>query len=156
MLATLHRWFTRHPSLSPVFPAVIILIALFGLIDSGYLTYKHYSKEILPCPVVESVNTCQVVATSVYANILGLPISLLGLLFYLVVIAIGLISLREKWQFTLNFIPPLSALAWLFSIRLTYLQFFVIHSVCYYCIFSAVLSTVLLAIGIAIIRKIDF
>ena len=126
-----------------------------GFFDSGYLTFKHYSNEILPCPVVESVNTCQVVATSVYSNILGVPIALIGLFFYVAIIAIGLVSLKEKYQFILNFIPPLSALAWLFSVRLTYLQFFVIHSVCYYCIFSALLATILLIMGVMIIKKID-
>jgi len=131
----------------------VIIIGLMGLIDSGYLVYKHYTNQILPCPTVQLVNTCQVVATSAYANILGVPIALIGLGFYLAIIIIGLAGLKEKYQFAFNFIPPLSALAWLFSARLTYLQFFVIHSICYYCIFSALLATFLLIIGVIIIQK---
>ncbi len=153
MLAFLHRHFTRHPALSPRWPIAVIIIGLLGFFDSGYLAYKHYANQTILCPIVESVNTCQVVAVSVYSNILGVPIALLGLFFYIAIITIGLNSLKERYQFVLNFIPPLSALAWLFSIRLTYLQFFIIHSICYYCIFSALLSTLLLVIGIMIIRK---
>jgi len=155
MFATLHRHFTRHPALSLRWPLTVIIIGLMGMIDSGYLTYSHYAQTVLPCPTIESVNTCQVVATSVYSNILGVPLALIGLGFYATIIAIGLISLKEKFQFALNFIPPLAALAWLFSVRLTYLQFFVIHSVCYYCIFSALLATILLVMGVMMMRKID-
>jgi len=153
MLAFLHRHFTRHPSLSLRWPIAIVFIGLLGFVDSGYLAYKHYTNEILPCPGVELVNTCQVVATSVYSTILGIPLSLLGLFFYATVIVIGLFALNEKYQFVLNFIPPLALVAWVFSVRLVYLQLFVIYSVCYYCIWSAILSTVLLILGIIIVRK---
>ncbi|MFA7654091.1 MAG: vitamin K epoxide reductase family protein [Candidatus Magasanikbacteria bacterium] len=155
MLALLHRHFTRHPALTTIWPIAIIIIGLLGFLDSGYLTYKHYAHEILPCPIVESVNTCQVVATSIYSNILGIPLALIGLGFYTVIILIGLLALKEKYQFMLNFVPLLSVLSWLFSVRLTYLQFFVINSVCYYCIFSAFLATILVIMGIMIIKKID-
>jgi len=155
MLSFLHRHFTHHPALSFRWPIAVIIIGLLGLADSGYLTYSHYAQTVLPCPTVQSVNTCQVVATSVYSNILGVPLALIGLGFYAIIIAIGLVALKEKYQFALNFIPPLSALAWLFSVRLTYLQFFVIDSICYYCIFSAILSTILLIMGVMMIQKIN-
>ena len=86
---------------------------------------------------------------------LGVPLALFGLGFYILIIAIGLVSFKEKYQFVLNFIIPLALVAWIFSVRLTYLQMFVIKSFCYYCLLSALLSTILLIIGIIMVKKIE-
>ena len=153
MINLIKKYLSRKNTLSKYWSIAIIVIGLLGLTDSGYLVFKHYSNQVLPCPTVESVNTCQVVASSVYSNILGIPIALIGFCFYVAIIIIGVVGLKRDYQYIFNFIPPLSALAWLFSARLTYLQFFVIHSICYYCIFSAFLATLLLIIGVIIIKK---
>ncbi len=153
MLQILKKFFFRHPLLSIRWKIAVLVIGFIGLLDSTYLTYSHYSNQALTCPVVKKVNSCEIVATSSYSTMLGAPLSLFGLGFYLLIIIIGLASIKEKYQFTLNFIIPLAFVAWVFSARLTYLQIFVIKSFCYYCLLSALLSTILLVLGILIVKK---
>ena len=155
MLQKLKHFFFHHPALSHGWKIAVIIIGLIGLLDSSYLTYTHYGEIAPACPVIEKVNSCEIVATSSYSTMLGIPLSLFGMGFYILVVAIGLVSFKEKYQFALNFIAPLALMAWIFSVRLTYLQMFVIKSFCYYCLLSAILSTLLLALGVLMVKKID-
>lgn len=155
MLQSLKKILFHHPLLSARWKIAVLAIGIIGLLDSGYLTYGHYGNQGLACPAVKEVNSCEIVATSSYSTILGVPLSLLGLGFYILIIVIGLVSFKEKYQFVLNFIIPLALVAWIFSFRLTYLQMFVIKSFCYYCLLSALLSTILLVIGIIMVKKIE-
>lgn len=156
MLQKLKHFFFHHPALSNSWKIAVIIIGLIGFFDSGYLTYSHYSNQEVACPTVKEVNSCEIVATSSYSTMMGTPLALFGMGFYLLITAIGFISLKEKYQFTLNFITPLAFMAWVFSVRLTYLQMFVIKSFCYYCLLSALLSTILLALGVLMVKKIEF
>ncbi len=155
MLQKLKNFFFHHPGLSNRWKVAVIAIGLIGLLDSSYLAYSYYSNQDLACPVIKEVNSCEIVATSSYSTMMGTPLALFGMGFYLLIVAIGLISLKEKYQFALNFIAPLAFVAWVFSVRLTYLQMFVIKSFCYYCLLSALLSTILLVLGVLMVKKIE-
>ena len=56
-------------------PLVASLLALVGLADSVYLTISHYTKEPVPCSIVEG---CETVLTSSYAEVAGVPIAAFG------------------------------------------------------------------------------
>jgi len=64
------------------------LLALAGLGISIYLTIAHYvGTEVLACSQ-NSVINCEVVTTSAQSHFLGLPVSVLGLSFYAVAVAL--------------------------------------------------------------------
>lgn len=63
----------------------IIAIALVGIGIMTYLTYLHYSQAKSFCDLSETVS-CDVVTTSLYSEIFGVPISIGGLLFFLFVL----------------------------------------------------------------------
>ena len=156
MLQKLRNFFLRSIHIKQSFKIAIIIIGLVGLADSSYLTYSHYKANPINCfTEVKQVNSCQVVAESTYSTILGLPISLMGMLFYLTVIAIGILSLKKDFNFLLNLLLPFSIIAVLFSLRFTYLQIYIIGFLCYYCILSALLSCALLGISWKIYNQIN-
>jgi uncharacterized membrane protein len=59
-----------------------LVLALAGLAVSAYLTVEHYSSSTtLACPETGVVN-CVKVTTSSYSTLVGVPVALLGLLFF--------------------------------------------------------------------------
>jgi len=157
MLQKIRGFFLRSVDIKKSFKIALIVIGLIGLSDASYLTYAHYKAHPINCfNQVQEVNSCQVVANSIYSTILGVPISLLGMGFYLVIISIGALSLWKKdFTFLLNLLLPFSALAVLFSMRLTYLQVNVIGYICYYCLLSALLSVILLGLSWKIYNEVN-
>jgi uncharacterized membrane protein len=59
-----------------------LILAVAGLAVSAYLTVEHYSSSTtLACPETGVVN-CVKVTTSSYSTLAGMPVALLGLLFF--------------------------------------------------------------------------
>ena len=59
-----------------------LILAVGGLAVSAYLTVEHYSSSTtLACPETGVVN-CVKVTTSSYSTVAGVPVALLGLLFF--------------------------------------------------------------------------
>ena len=122
---------------------VVLALGLIGILDAGFLVYKHYTGGALPCTIFEG---CDVVTTSRYSAILGVPISVPGLLYYVYIFGMALAVLDKK---NLNFLKYLfypSAVGLLFSVYLVAIQVFVLHSICMYCMISAVNSVLIFSI----------
>jgi uncharacterized membrane protein len=128
---------------------ILPVIALLGFIDAVYLTTKYYSGNI-NCSIISG---CQEVLSSQYSAIVGIPLALLGALYYLFVLiaAIVYIDSRNKWALKIISIFP--TIGFLFSIWLTYLQAYVIKAFCQYCILSALTSTILFILSLIIMKK---
>lgn len=118
----------------------IIAASFLGLLDAGYLTYERYAGKNLKCFIAQG---CDVVTTSVYSEIFGIPLSLFGLLFYLTVFVLALVINDTKNIFWHRFILWVSTPAFAVSVVLVYLQLFVLRAVCIYCMTSAALSTLI-------------
>jgi uncharacterized membrane protein len=71
------------------------VLALVGLGISLYLTYEHYTGSTsLACPDTGRVN-CAKVTTSQYSHVVGIPVAVLGLLFYL---ALVILTSPAAWR----------------------------------------------------------
>jgi uncharacterized membrane protein len=110
-------------------------VACFGLADSGYLTVKHLQGSYIRCG-----DECSAVLGSRYAEgVAGIPLAGFGAMAYAAVLvaallAAGRLSIGRQ---ILAVITPTMAV---FSVWLIYLQAFVIHSFCKYCLASAAAS----------------
>lgn len=116
--------------------------------DATYLTAVHYKGAELGCTTWGS---CNAVTTSKYAVIFGIPMALLGAFYYLGILILALIHIDTRRILPLKLISLGTAFGFIFSIFLVYLQLFVIHEICIYCMFSAGTSTILFILGILII-----
>jgi uncharacterized membrane protein len=112
---------------------VLGALAVVGLLISGYLTWVHYAGVAPVC--VGGSGGCETVQTSSYATILGVPVAVLGLVGYSGLLLAAL--LRGEAGVYLGLLVAL--VGTLFSAYLTYLELFVIHAICEWCVASAAL-----------------
>lgn len=137
---------------SPKFNKLIytfIGISLIGFVDAIYLTTSHYTGHIT-CSVIGG---CQEVLVSQYSTILGVPVAALGIAYYLFILINCLLYIDSKKSLFLKVLTYLPTIGFIFSLYLVYLQLFVIHAICQYCMLSAGTSTVLFILSIILIKK---
>ncbi len=131
----------------------IAILSLIGLIVAGYLSLHRMGYiGSLQC----SIGGCEVVQSSRYAVFLGIPVAYLGLVAYaglLVVSLLGVQPGRERDRWISLALLAGSAVGVLFSAYLTYLEAFVIHAWCQWCVISAVIVTVIFAISVWEVRR---
>ena len=114
-----------------------------GIVVAGYLVTKRFTGGSLACTRWAQ---CDVVNNSVYSQIYGVPISVIGLAGYLLLLALTLAALRTAGRsrrqiLLLSFVLSLAGVA--FSAYLTYLEIYVIEALCAWCVASAVIITLL-------------
>jgi uncharacterized membrane protein len=129
---------------------LLLVVALLGFADAGYLTVEHYQNAIPPCSITGG---CETVLTSAYATVLGIPISLVGSIFYLVVLVGVVAFLESKQTKLLKWALLLTVLAFVSSLWLIYLQVFVLHAICAYCMGSAITSIILFVIAMHVFSR---
>ena len=121
---------------------VAALISLAGLADATYLTVQSLTGETLVCG---GSADCFRVLGSVYARIAGIPVAAFGVVGYF-----GAFSLATFAAFGYARARKFFALfVWaMFAVTLWFLfvQAFMLHAFCRYCLFSAALVFVLAAI----------
>jgi len=128
----------------PRWQLVSLALALAGAGVAGYLTLVAYDESLLVC----GLGDCATVQNSPYAKLGGIPIALLGLLMYLVLLGLGVVRWRLVHQTELltSANTSIALAGTLFSGYLTYLELFVIHAICQWCVASAVIVTLLLLV----------
>lgn len=122
----------------------LILLAGLGFFDATYLTAKYFNGHIT-CSLI---NGCQDVLTSSYSHLGPIPTAAFGVAYYLGIILASLIWLRYQWPLAKLALKILPILGLTFSIWLTYLQIWVIKSLCQYCLLSALISLGLMLLSL--------
>lgn len=65
-----------------------LALSVLGLLASAYLTYEHYTAgSTLACPETATFN-CAKVTSSRYSEVLGIPVAVLGLAFFVAMTAL--------------------------------------------------------------------
>lgn len=122
----------------------IPVLGLAGLAIAVYLAYVELTQNKAVCgPVGE----CNVVQSSQYAHLVGIPVAVYGVLFFLSVLGLWLLlryQKGEKMGWIAAALTALSLFGTLFSIYLTALELLVISAVCAWCLTSALISALLL------------
>jgi uncharacterized membrane protein len=119
---------------------VAAMAAMVGLADSGYLTVKHLRGDYVRCDT-----DCSAVLGSKYAEIAGVPLAEIGAVAYFAVFVaavLAAIGLRGARNVVALMAIPMA----LTSLGLVYLQAFVIHAFCEYCLLSAAACITLAAL----------
>ena len=121
-----------------------IVLALIGVADSLYLLTVHWGWWSAVCL---GVGNCEVVNASIYSELLGIPVALLGALTYIGLIVLGAMIWKDIFAEYARLVRFLiAAIGVVFSAYLTYIELFVLHEICPWCVLSATLVT-LIAIG---------
>ena len=121
----------------------MIAITLLGVAVAGYLTYIHYAGIRPLCG--KGGGGCEIVQTSEYSKLAGVPVALIGLIGYVAILASLLVPENETSRLaTVAF----TVVGFGFSAYLTYRELFSIHHICEWCVSSAVLVTVHMCLAI--------
>jgi len=134
---------------------IVGALALAGFFVALYLLlYKLGMIGALNC----SVGSCETVNTSKWATFLGLPVAAWGVAFYAGLLALSLVSVQERYANSKGMSQALvlySGAGLVFSTWLTYLELFVIHAVCQWCVVSAVIVLAIFATTVLDYREFD-
>jgi uncharacterized membrane protein len=128
-----------------VISMVAACISLAGLADAIYLTVMALTGETAACG---GSTGCFEVLGSEYARIAGIPVAALGILGYLAAFSFatfaGFGSARARRLFTWTVWAMFAMTLWLL-----YVQAFVLHAFCRYCLFSAAFTFLLAGLAVA-------
>lgn len=147
MVARARPAFDDAPAARPV-PAwlvpVCVAAGLVGLGTSVYLTIVHYtSPSLLVCGAGGLVN-CEAVTTSAQSMLLGIPVAVLGMAWFLAILAF---VLPWSWRSAAPWVGAARLLLTVggigFVLYLVYAELFVIGAICLWCTVAHVMAFVL-------------
>lgn len=138
----------RSPE-TPRWPwAVGLALCAGGFAVAGYLTYEHYTASTsLSCPAGGGIVNCFKVTTSTYSKIGGVPVAVLGLVFFTLMAVLqsppawrsdrtGLRAARLGWALT-----GVATAVWLI-----YAELFKLDAICLWCSAEHAISLALFAL----------
>lgn len=120
----------------------IFILSLLGFFVSSFLAYEYLQPTPIVCPITGT--GCEAVKLSAYSKFFGISIPYLGIAFYFFMASLCVLTSHKfnKLVYQLQFLATL--VAFLFSVYLTYLEGFVIKAYCFWCLTSALITTIIL------------
>ena len=126
----------------------IALLALVGFCIALYLwLYKIGIIGRLQC----GTGTCEYVQTSRYGALFGVPVAFYGMVGYAMIFTVAVTGLQpafldRRWPTAVAATLAVGGL--LFTLYLTYVELFVLHAICRWCVGSAVVITLIAVVAI--------
>ena len=116
-----------------------VLASLVGLGDSLYLTIQHLTGRSVKCTIISG---CSEVLSSSYATIAGIPTAGFGALGYFAAFSLATLAVfgyRQPRKWLMVLVAPM----FLMTLWLLYVQAFVLHAFCEFCLLSAAMTLLL-------------
>ena len=133
---------TERPGLArraAILYGLIAFVSLIGLADSIYLTVEHLSGRSVRCTITSG---CSEVLSSPYATVRGFPLAGIGAVAYFLVFSLATLA-AFGYGMVGKLLTFIVAAMFLTTLWLLYLQAFVIHHFCQFCLVSALVTTTL-------------
>ena len=130
---------------------LMYLLVFLGSLDALYLTW---TKLVSVDALCLGAGKCDVVNTSSYSTIAGVPIAALGLAMYLMIGGITLLErfnphLRETLRLA---VFGVSFFGFIYSMWLTYVEIIIIEEICIWCVGSAIIISAIFFTSIVRLR----
>ncbi len=125
---------------------LVAVVSLAGLADAAYLTVQALTGETLVCG---GSPDCFRVLGSSYARIAGIPMAVFGSLAYFSVFSFATFA-AFGYARARTFLTLLVGAMFLVTLWLLYVQAFLLHAYCRYCLFSAAITFLLAGLVIAL------
>jgi len=125
---------------------LLLIILALGIIDSAYLTYVHFAPKALYCPSINAAIDCENVVTSSFSNVFGIPLAVLGLVWFCASMIFLLLGYNK-------IIKNLWMIAGLGGIMYSIAAQSLLHKICVYCVTLDILIAISVALFIYIDRK---
>jgi uncharacterized membrane protein len=124
----------------------VAIVALVGLADATYLTVQALTGETLTCG---GSPDCFRVLGSSYAKVGRIPVALMGALAYFTVFSLATFA-AFGYAYVRKFLPFMAGMMFLGTLWLLYVQAFLLHAYCRYCLFSAAITFLIAGLLIAL------
>jgi uncharacterized membrane protein len=120
-------------------------VSLVGLGDAIYLTVEHLTGQSVRCTIIHG---CSEVLSSSYAVVAGVPLAVIGAAAYFSVFSLAILA-AFGYRLAGTLLTALVGIMFLMTLWLTFLQAFVIHHFCQFCLLSALVTLILTGLVIA-------
>lgn len=130
----------------------ILFFTFVGLTNALYLLSATISG-VAPTCTIGNVDGCQVVYNSQYSTIFGVPNSVLGSAFFAILFIISAVYLAVRKDIIEKILVWFAILGAAFSLYFIGIQVFAIKTYCMYCLLSAAVSFIILALGLSLKNK---
>ncbi len=131
----------------------IWIVGVIGLLDSLYLSYVKIAHTEIYC--TPGLGDCAAVNSSKWSEVLGIPVAVLGAAAFGAIILTLIIKNFGNWigKYHNLILFGISFTGSLFSLYLTFIEIFVLKTVCQWCLLSAISIIVIL---VAVIFRLKF
>jgi uncharacterized membrane protein len=134
----------RESKLPVILYAIAAVLTLVGLADATYLTASHFSGETVTCVATMG---CSDVLASAYAKIGKVPLAAFGIVAYFTAFSAAVLT-AFRYPRARGVLMLAVGTMFLASLWLLYVQAFILHAFCSYCLLSAALTFALAGIVI--------
>jgi uncharacterized membrane protein len=128
-----------------------MIIAALALAGVGLATYLAMYKLGMIGALACGAGQCEMVNLSKWSIMAGIPIAVWGLGFYVGLFLVAFLGTTDRFmnaEWVSHVMLVMTGWGVLFSGWLTYLELFVIHAVCMFCVISAILVCVLFVLSL--------
>jgi uncharacterized membrane protein len=118
---------------------LILILAFCGLADAAYLAQHVASGAPVICNV-HGLSGCNTVLQSQYSHPLGIPLASAGVFFYGLLFVLAALELFIVDRFLRRLLQWISIIGIIASAYFVFLEAFIIHAFCEYCLTSALIT----------------
>lgn len=111
-------------------------LTIAGIVIAGYLTITHLSGAPIVC---STDHGCDIIRASSYSKLWGIPIAVFGLGMFLFIAGLQLV----RPAYTMTLLTLIMGAGVAVSAYLTYLEAYVIHAWCSWCVAQAIVIVVM-------------
>ncbi len=131
---------------------VLIGLAVLGVLVSIYMTIFKLTENPGMCL---GNGGCSVVNNSIYAEVYGIPVAVIGVVGYLAIL--GSLLLRPRWDFLAAngtmILFGMALIGFLFTVYLIYVEVALIHALCPFCLTSQITMTAIFIISLITLAR---
>jgi len=140
-------------------------LTFLAILDTIYLTYMHFKPTASTLCKINDYLDCDIVNKSIYSELFDIPVSILGMLTYILLFVLAWMIFKNvrltrfckalRAYNVLWFMFAVTAFGVLFAGYLTYIELFVLHAVCIFCMIQQVIIITNLFLLLSILSTID-
>jgi len=128
---------------SEIDTVVLVAASVIGLLDSIYLAYAKIANARIYC--TPGLGNCDVVNASQWSTLWGIPLGIYGIIGFGLLLWLAVFGKRIKMlaPYVDLALFAISMAGFLFSTYLTYIELFVLKTICQWCVLSALMMTII-------------
>jgi uncharacterized membrane protein len=127
------------------------ILSFLGFVDAAYLTIIHYRSQVPNCSIVKG---CEVVTTSQFSTLFGIPIAIFGALFFLVLSIFAILIITHPHKRWVHYFSWAALAGLIISLILFLIQLIILKAFCQFCVGTEIISLIVFSISVAMVSHV--